>query len=140
MGDCGYLDDQGRLWFCGRAAERVESKSGPLFTEQVEPAFNQHPAVKRTALIGHGKRPHQRAAIVIEPHDPAVTKSSKTCRALGRKLRELTRDHPIAGRVNLFYFHEDFPVDVRHNAKIHRLTLTEWAETKGVGFDVDPKR
>jgi hypothetical protein len=42
--------------------------------------------------------------------------------------------------VNLFYFHEDFPVDVRHNAKIHRLTLTEWAETKGVGFDVDPKR
>ena len=140
MGDCGYLDDQGRLWFCGRAAERVESKHGPIFSEQIEPAFNQHPEVKRSALIGHGKRPHQRAAIVIEPHDPSVTKSSSTCRALGRKLRELTRNHPIAGRVNLFYFHEDFPVDVRHNAKIHRLALTDWAETKGVGFDVDPKR
>ena len=140
MGDCGYLDDQGRLWFCGRAAERIESKSGPIFTEQVEPAFNQHLEVKRTALIGHGKRPHQRAAIVIEPHDPSITKSSKTCRALGRKLRALTRHHPIAGKVNLFFFHEDFPVDVRHNAKIHRLTLTEWAETKGVGFDVDPRR
>ncbi|GAB5558844.1 MAG: fatty acid CoA ligase family protein [Synoicihabitans sp.] len=140
MGDCGYRDEQGRLWFCGRAAERVETRQGLIFTEQVEPIFNQHPDVRRTALIGHGKRPHQRAALVVEPVDPAVTKSSSTCRALGRILREMTRSHPIAGRVNLFYFHSDFPVDVRHNAKIHRLTLTDWAETKGVGFDVDPKR
>ena len=140
MGDCGYLDDQGRLWFCGRAAERVETKSRTLYSEQVEPIFNDHPEVIRTALIGHGKYPNQRAALVIEPVDPSVVNNSSKCRALGRLLRTQTRTHPLAGRINLFYFHPGFPVDVRHNAKIHRLTLTAWAETKGVGFEVDPKR
>lgn len=140
MGDCGYLDDQGRLWFCGRAAERVETKSGKLYSEQVEPIFNDHPEVIRTALIGHGKYPIQRAALVIEPVDPSVVNNSSKCRALGRLLRTQTRTHPLVGRINLFYFHPGFPVDVRHNAKIHRLALTAWAETKGVGFEVDPKR
>ncbi|MCC5021398.1 MAG: AMP-binding protein [Candidatus Synoicihabitans palmerolidicus] len=140
MGDCGYLDDQQRLWFCGRAVERVEIANGLLFTEQVEPAFNQHPQVLRSALIGLGERPFQRAAIAIEPHDPTILRSSKRCRSLGRELRELTRHHPFASRVTLFYFHPGFPVDVRHNAKIHRLTLTDWAETAGTGLEIDPPK
>jgi len=140
MGDCGYLDEKSRLWFCGRAVERVETKQGILFTEQVEPAFNQHPGVRRSALIGLGERPHQRAAIVIEPIDPSVIKSSSKCRSLGRQLRQLTKDHPDAGRIALFYFHPCFPVDVRHNAKIHRLTLAEWAGEKATGFDIDHRK
>lgn len=140
MGDCGYRDDSGRLWFCGRLAERVEKPGGPLFTEQVEPVFNQLEGVRRTALIGHGEPGKQRAALVVEPTDASIVKDSATCRSFGRKLREATRNHPYAGRVTLFYFHPEFPVDVRHNAKIHRLTLTHWAETEGVGFEIDPKR
>ena len=34
MGDVGYFDEQGRLWFCGRKSQRVEAVSGPLYTEQ----------------------------------------------------------------------------------------------------------
>ena len=30
MGDCGFIDAAGRLWFCGRKAERVETAAGPL--------------------------------------------------------------------------------------------------------------
>ena len=140
MGDCGYLDDFGRLWFCGRAAERVETPNGPLYTEQIEPVFNQHPGVRRTALIGIGNRPRQRAALVVEPRDPNDIRISAKCRALGRELRELTRKHPHAGRITLFYFHPGFPVDVRHNAKIHRLTLTDWAQNETTGFEIDPKK
>ena len=140
MGDCGYLDDQNRLWFCGRAAERVRTKRGPIFTEQVEPLFNAHPGVRRSALIGVGPPQAQRMAMVIEPSDDLVLKTSARGRSLGRELRELTREHPIAGRITLFYFHPGFPVDVRHNAKIHRLTLAEWAETEGVGMEIDPKK
>jgi len=33
MGDCGYLDKEGRLWFCGRKAERVQTATGDVFTE-----------------------------------------------------------------------------------------------------------
>src|SRR5262249_10316218 len=36
MGDLGYLDGQGRLWFCGRKSQRVETVDGPLFTVPVE--------------------------------------------------------------------------------------------------------
>ena len=54
MGDVGYFDGQGRLWFCGRKTQRVETADGPLYTEQVEPVFNTHPDVKRTALVGVG--------------------------------------------------------------------------------------
>jgi len=140
LGDCGYLDDAGRLWFCGRAAERVQTKRGPLYTEQVEPAFNAHPGVKRSALIGVGPQGQQRAALVIEPADPAVLKASAEGRRLGRELREQVRNHPHAGRITLFYFHPGFPVDVRHNAKIHRLTLAHWAETEGVALEIDPKK
>lgn len=140
MGDCGYLDEQNRLWFCGRAVERVETNQGLIFTEQVEPAFNQHPSVKRSALIGLGDAPRQRPAIVIEPTDPSVLKSSAKCRALGRELRKQTQDHLDARRIHIFYFHPGFPVDVRHNAKIHRLTLAKWAAEKGKGFDINSKK
>ena len=52
MGDVGYFDPHGRLWFCGRKSQRVITADGLLFTEQVEGVFNAHPAVFRTALCG----------------------------------------------------------------------------------------
>ena len=66
MGDLGYFDARGRLWFCGRKAERVETRQGTLYTEQVEPVFNAHPAVARCALVGVGHDVH-RPAIIVEP-------------------------------------------------------------------------
>jgi len=139
MGDCGYLDAEGYLWFCGRAAERVRTAQGPLFTEQVEPIFNAHPGVRRTALIGLGEPGRARPALVVEPVDVNVIKTSEGRRKLGRELRALGRVCPTTAGIRTFYFHAGFPVDVRHNAKIHRLTLAAWART-ATGFDIDPKR
>ena len=51
MGDAGWKDAQGRLWFCGRKSHRVETPDGALYTEQVEPVFNVHARVRRTALV-----------------------------------------------------------------------------------------
>ncbi len=48
-------------------------------------------------------------------------------RALARELRELALRHPHTAGIRRFFFHPRFPVDVRHNAKIHRLTLARWA-------------
>jgi acyl-CoA synthetase (AMP-forming)/AMP-acid ligase II len=140
IGDCGYLDPDQRLWFCGRMAERVITKHGTLFTEQVEPFFNARPEVSRCALIGVGPADRQRAALAVEPSDPLVLKTSRRGRELGRTLRAAAAEHPYASRISLFYFHPGFPVDVRHNAKIHRLTLTHWAETEGVGLEIDHKK
>ena len=52
MGDVGYRDDQGRLWFCGRKSHRVILADETLFTIPCEAIFNTHPAVCRSALVG----------------------------------------------------------------------------------------
>jgi hypothetical protein len=62
---------------------------------------------------------------VIETH----VRNSDDARVLARELRVLALAHPYTAAIQRFYFHPSFPVDVRHNAKIHRLTLTAWAST-----------
>ncbi len=52
MGDVGYRDDRGRLWFCGRKAHRVILPEETLFTIPCEAIFNTHPEVFRSALVG----------------------------------------------------------------------------------------
>ena len=127
MGDLGSLDAEGRLFFFGRRVEKVRTAEGELPTESLEPAFRQHPQVFRCALIGLGAAPHQTPALVVEPragHFPV----SETARAsFIAELRDLARINPQAGRVKQIVFQRALPVDVRHNAKIHRLQLAkEW--------------
>ncbi|HEY5079529.1 MAG TPA: fatty acid CoA ligase family protein, partial [Opitutaceae bacterium] len=62
MGDCGALDDSGKLWFFGRKVERVETAEGTLFTEPCEQVFRAHPRARRCALIGVDRVP----ALVVE--------------------------------------------------------------------------
>lgn len=115
MGDVGYLDGDGRLWFCGRVAERVRTADGPLFTDPVEAIFNRLEGVRRTALIGLGDGPAQIPAIVVETEPGAVVGVAT--------LREWAGRFPLTQGIEHFFFARKFPVDVRHNAKIHRLTL-----------------
>ena len=135
MGDCGYLDADGRLWFVGRKVERVETQQGTLHTEPCEQVFRCHPRVTRCALVGLGERGRQRPALIVE----AVVKDSAAARVFARELRVLALAHAHTTPVKLFYFHPKFPVDVRHNAKIHRLTLAQWAAT-AKGYESDPKK
>ncbi len=136
MGDAGYLDAEGRLWFCGRLAERVETPHGALYPECVEPIFNQHPRVRRTALLGFGPRGKQVAALAVECWPGQRPRGDAARRALGRELRDLGEAHAHTRLVRIFYFVDRFPVDVRHNAKIHRLQLARaLAGRPGLEFD-----
>src|SRR5207342_1905037 len=67
MGDLGWIDGEGRLWFCGRKTQRViVDDVTTLCTEQVEPIFNTYPTVLRTALVGVGARGEQRPVLCYE--------------------------------------------------------------------------
>ena len=121
MGDCGYLDAAGRLWFCGRKAERVQTPQGSLFTEQIEPLMNRHPLVRRSALVGLGAPGRQEPWLVVE----LATGIAADAAALAT-LQGHARAHPRTAGLAGIVFHPRFPVDVRHNAKIHRLTLARW--------------
>ena len=124
MGDVGCFDDAGRLWFCGRKTQRVETAGGPLYTEQVEPVFNVHPQVRRTALVGVGAAGAQRAVLCVEL--AAGVHAGEFAR-IERELQQLGARHPHTTRVATFLRHPGFPVDIRHNAKIGRETLAAWA-------------
>jgi len=125
MGDLGYFDDQGRLWFCGRKSHRVQpSEDLTLYTTQVEALFNNHPDVFRSALVGIGARPTQKPVICIEMEKRA----SMSWAALKGALEEIARGHELTRGIDTFLLHPQFPVDIRHNAKIGRPQLAQWAK------------
>jgi len=130
MGDAGYLDTHGRLWFCGRVAERLESADGPMFTEPCEQVFRVHPQVARCALIGLGDRGRQIPAVVVETKPGVHLRSGARRQELAGALRQLALQHPHTAAIRRFFFHPHLPVDGRHNAKIHRLALARWAATR----------
>lgn len=127
MGDLGRVDAEGRLFFLGRRVEKVRTPDGDLPTESLEPAFRQHPQVFRCALIGLGEAPAQTPALVVEPRAGAFPTDEAARARFIAELRELARVNPLAERVRHIVFQRALPVDVRHNAKIHRLRLAkEW--------------
>ena len=127
MGDLGWIDQQGRLWFCGRKSHRVETAHGSLFTEQVEPVFNTHPKVKRTALVGIGNPGQQTPALCIELHEKASPQEQENIQC---ELEKIGNGFVHTGSIHHFLFHTGFPVDIRHNAKIGREKLAVWASKK----------
>ncbi len=125
MGDCGYLDEQNRLWFCGRKTHRIITENGTLFTEPVEGIFNAHKQVFRSALVGIGPRGRETPVLWVEPRG----KYSKAEKAdLKVKLLKLAKSNPLTSEIHEVLFHKSFPVDVRHNAKIFREKLKKQAE------------
>ena len=127
MGDVGYIDDQDRMWFCGRKSHRVVLDDGTtMFTIRAEAVFNTHPKVFRTALVGPRKGGETIPVLCVEleaEHRGAVRET------LREELREIAESHEHTQPIETFLFHDSFPVDVRHNSKIFREELTSWART-----------
>ncbi len=129
MGDLGYFDDAGRLWFCGRSVERVVLADGTtMLTDCCEAIFNQNARILRSALIGIGEKGVQIPAIVAEPEYGFFPQDSLEKNLLLGELWDLAKSNPLTERIDHFFLHRSFPVDVRHNAKIHRLTLARMFE------------
>ena len=127
MGDLGYRDEQGRVWFCGRKAHRVESATTTYFTIPCEAIFNTHPNVFRTALVGVGEPGQQRPVLCVELEKGTDT---STLARIHQELMTIGAAHEVTRSIRTFLFHPEFPVDIRHNAKIFREKLAIWAGEK----------
>jgi acyl-CoA synthetase (AMP-forming)/AMP-acid ligase II len=125
MGDVGYLDDEGRLWFCGRKAHRVETEEGLLFSVPCEAIYENDERVARAALVWLGERPRQTPVICVELSEGVAESDS-----LRRELMERGRAHENTKSIERLLFHPGFPVDRRHNAKIEREKLATWASAQ----------
>jgi acyl-CoA synthetase (AMP-forming)/AMP-acid ligase II len=126
MGDVGYRDSQGRVWFCGRKAHRVQSKSGTLFSVRCEAVFNEHGYVARSALVDVGPAGRARPVIIVEPKPGRFPRRRRAVEFRNILLR-LARMTEFTRGVEDVLFHRSLPVDVRHNAKIDREALAIWA-------------
>ena len=125
MGDVGYLDEQGRIWFCGRKAHRVTLDDGEvLYSVPSEGVFNAHPKVYRTALVSVTRNGAKSAALCVEL-DPGESMSAE---ALRTDMSAIAAAHDHTRRITEFHLHPSFPVDIRHNAKIGREKLSVWAQ------------
>lgn len=133
MGDVGYLDEHDRFWYCGRKSHRVVTTTETLFTEPCEAIFNEHPWVSRSALVGIGPRAEQTPILLVELASRAKSGNSQRPpprKQLEEELRALATQHSHTQSIRQFLLHPQFPVDIRHNAKIFREKLAIWAERK----------
>lgn len=125
MGDLGYIDERGRLWFCGRRAHRVVSGNGTLYSVPCEAIVNEHPDVYRSALVAVTTPENiVLPVLIIEPVHYFKGDETK----LLEEALALSDKSNVTGSIKHFLIHKSFPVDIRHNAKIFREKLSVWAQ------------
>lgn len=130
MGDVARFDGDGRLWFLGRKSQRLSTEHGLRMPVPVENVFNTHPRVHRTALVGVGSPGAEEPLLVVEPVPGQLPRTEVMTEGFILQLRAIGRKHAQTRDVETFLFHPGFPVDPRHNAKIHREELKAWAEAQ----------
>ena len=130
-GDVGYLDEQGRLWVQGRTVHVITTADGPVTPVGIE--LRVQAALDGAGLAGRG---HADVAVVgVGPagtQQVVVVLAGSGGPAAGRTgLTEVVRAAaraPIAAVLII----KSLPVDIRHNSKIDRVAVGEWAR-RGAG-------
>ena len=123
MGDMGWLDGEGRLWFCGRQAYSFAHNGKMFYSVLVEASFNSHPEVFRTALISFETKEGMRPGLAIERWDQRVSLTGAKRREFLTQLKSLAQTSNEASEIQDFFLLKSFPVDARHNIKIDRTRL-----------------
>ena len=125
MGDLGYFDALGRLWYCGRKSQRVVLANGEvLHTINCEGVFNACPEVAQSALVAVAGDSGPLPVLCVQLRPWARRQSREP---LFAALRELGAAVNHTRGIRHFLVHPRFPMDVRHNAKIRREVLATWA-------------
>jgi olefin beta-lactone synthetase len=131
MGDIGAFDAQGRLWMYGRKSHRVQTAAGVLFSTPVEEVLNAHASVRRSALVGVGAKGSEVPVVLLEREAEATLSDAQ----LVAEVRLLAAAHASTQSLRHFQVYpQAFPVDRRHNAKIERERLAQWATAQGLGI------
>lgn len=151
-GDVGHLDASGRLWVEGRLAHVLLTSQGVLTPVAAEQSAESLPEVRRAALVAVGPAGTAAPVLVIEASaNTAALEARQSASALKRALlNRVPGAHrfPIAEGVAPFELSQlvrqkvaedtgvelaavlvvhEHPTDIRHNSKIDRPALGEWA-------------
>ena len=122
-GDVGHVDTSGVVWIEGRSVHVVHTDRGPVTPVPVEVAAERVPGVTRSAAVGVGPVGCQVLVVVIEV---AAGDDGLATAGLTESVRaEVQADvaHPLAAVLQV----SALPVDIRHNTKIDRTLVAQWA-------------
>ena len=151
-GDVGHLDASGRLWVEGRLAHVLLTSQGVLTPVAAEQSAESLPEVRRAALVAVGPAGTAAPVLVIEASaNTAALEARQSASGLKRALLNRVSGanrFPIAEGVAPFELSQlvrqkvaedtgvelaavlvvhEHPTDIRHNSKIDRPALGEWA-------------
>lgn len=123
--DIGHVDAHGRIWVEGRTQHIVTTPYGPVAPGGVEAVVDTVPGVSRSAVVGVGPHGNQALVVVLERTGelkPGLAGLDITARIRETVLEKCDLD------VAAVLVAKDFLTDIRHNSKINREQLREWAE------------
>jgi acyl-coenzyme A synthetase/AMP-(fatty) acid ligase len=121
-GDVGHLDERGRLWVEGRMPHVIVTADGAIAPVGTEQEVERVDAVRRAAVVGVG--PHRlRQAVAVVETIPQTRRAGLAAPGLTRAVRQAA-GIPLAAVLSV----PRLPTDIRHNSKIDRTMLSEWAE------------
>lgn len=122
-GDVGHLDAAGRLWIEGRLIHVIRTDAGVVTPVAVEHAAEGVPGVAQAAAVGVGPAGTQQVIVVVVPDKPP-RRGGLADFALAADIR---RAVPVEVAAVLEV--PALPVDKRHNSKINRTRVSNWAES-----------
>lgn len=124
-GDVGQLDVDGRLWISGRTAHLIHTNRGPVAPVPYEHAAERVEGVVRAAAVGVGPLGAQVVAVVVEQPSVAArggVADAGTTAAVRAAAADLDLP-PVAAVLAV----RAIPVDRRHEAKVGRGAVGQWA-------------
>ena len=124
-GDIGTIDADGRLWIGGRTSHVIRTATGPVVPTPIERAVDMLDGIRRSAAVGVGPAGAQVVVVIAETSDagrrPRQSSLDRIDRIRAAVAEATGLDVAACLEVPLL------PVDRRHNSKIDRTHLADWA-------------
>ena len=124
-GDVGHLDAEGSLWIEGRKSHVISTSQGVITPVPVEQRIESLPFVRQAACVGIG--PLGGAVVAIVYIETAEAKG--IAQILQEDEMRAIAGVPLAAMLSV----KSLPTDIRHNAKLNREEIAEWANVKLAG-------
>ncbi len=123
-GDTGSLDSDGYLWITGRVQHLITTAGGVLAPVPFEHAAESIPSIVRAAAVGVGPVGVQVPVVVVQTAgaDRKAMASASLRDAVRAACSEANLPEPAA-----VLWTGSIPVDKRHNSKVDRTRIAEWA-------------
>lgn len=126
LGDVGHIDEKGRVWVAGRVSQCLNIDGERIAPIPIEAIFDQHPKVRRSGLVQRNNADGKAEAVICVESWEKLNADDRS--QLRNDLQNIIHTHPQCQIVSQILFSDGLPIDPRHNAKIERPRLAQWAQ------------